>query len=289
MTQQGRGPSASPGSSSRPSLSAASAAPASGISAPGLLAAPFLCGEKSHEVNPAGRSTGTGRRCLLPAAGSSAHLGMDVTCSLMEEMGRLGRELPAMLGVDSVCSLSARHGAVGSQGTGCSAFSPERREEKGSTVVERAELEQAHSAAAQGTSLEACWAEAWPQQRTPAPFLRSGFWTLTMLRHHQSQQGHWAQRQAANRAASLPAAAGSPSLPAGPSVRVLPPGGWPAVFRISRTTSLSSWSGCKKSQTQIKAGMTQEQRIFQRKQEKRLLLLHPVLEGEADGCSSALP
>lgn len=85
---------------------------------------------------------------MLPAAGSSAHLGMDVTCSLMEEMGRLGRELPAMLGVDSVCSLSARQGAVGSQGTGCSAFSPERREEKGSMVVERAELEQAHSTAA---------------------------------------------------------------------------------------------------------------------------------------------
>lgn len=156
MTRQGRGPSASPGSSSQPSLSAASAAPASGISAPGLLAAPLPCMEKSHEVNPAGRSTGTGRRCLLPAAGSSAHLGMDVTCSLMEEMGRLDRELPAMLGVDSMCSLSARQGVVGSQGTGCSAFSPERREEKGSTVVERAELEQAHSTAA-----------LWPQPRAP--------------------------------------------------------------------------------------------------------------------------
>lgn len=35
--------------------------------------------------------------------------------------------------------------------------------------------------------------------------------------------------------------------------------------------------------------MTQEQRIFQREQEKRLLPLHPVLEGEADGCSAALP
>lgn len=36
--------------------------------------------------------------------------------------------------------------------------------------------------------------------------------------------------------------------------------------------------------------MTQEQRIVQREQEKRLLLLlHPVLEGKADGCSGAQP
>lgn len=70
---------------------------------------------------------------------------------------------------------------------------------------------------------------------------------------------------AANHAASLPAAAGNPQSAPGSSLpqraHLLPSDVWSAAFKISRTTSLSSWSGCRKSRTWVKAGLTWEQRL----------------------------
>lgn len=54
------------------------------------------------------------------------YLVADVTCNLIET-GRLVRDLPVGQGVATTCCLSLGQGVVGSQGVGCSAFSPDRR------------------------------------------------------------------------------------------------------------------------------------------------------------------
>lgn len=155
---------------------------------------------------------------------------------------------------------------------GCSAFSPDRRKkgQRGCRAGRERQLGRDYNTAAFRTWARApCYGggmgrdRAQPWQKNLAPFLRSGFQIFTPLSLHQSQQRHGVLGQTANHAASLPAAAGNPSLPtlqpaSRPHMHTLPSAVWSAAFKISRTTSLSSWSGCRKSRTRVKAGPTRE-------------------------------
>lgn len=67
---------------------------------------------------------GTGRSL----AAAQPHLGTDVTCSLMEETGRLLRARSVWHGVTAACCLSPGQGVVGSHRRRCSGFCPDRRE-----------------------------------------------------------------------------------------------------------------------------------------------------------------
>lgn len=93
-------------------------------------------------------------------------------------MGRLVRGFPVMQGVATTCCLSLGQGVVGSQGMGCSAFSPDRRG-KGQHCCRERQLGRDYNTAVLRTWTRApCYRGmlgrdcAQPWQRNLAPFSR---------------------------------------------------------------------------------------------------------------------
>lgn len=93
---------------------------------------------------------------------------------------------------------------------------------------------------------------AQPWQRNPAPLPRSGSRAFTTLCLNQPQQGCGVLGQSGCSGELQPAPRSSARG------HVLPSGVWLAAFKILRTTSWSSWIGCRKSRARVKAGLTQD-------------------------------